>query len=133
MNEKKERSTFSGSIGFVLAAAGSAVGLGNISGCQSVIDQVRLTCRTPTQNRHSVLHMLLHFSPEASAIGGNSVLFVSLGILECINHCHNLPTHVPNRQAEKVCYLINESEGCGDHLSLMFGQLFFIDFRKQIW
>ena len=30
MNEKKERGTFSGSIGFVLAAAGSAVGLGNI-------------------------------------------------------------------------------------------------------
>ena len=30
MNEKRERGTFSGSIGFVLAAAGSAVGLGNI-------------------------------------------------------------------------------------------------------
>ena len=30
MNEKQTRSTFSGSIGFVLAAAGSAVGLGNI-------------------------------------------------------------------------------------------------------
>jgi NSS family neurotransmitter:Na+ symporter len=30
MNKKKQRGTFSGSIGFVLAAAGSAVGLGNI-------------------------------------------------------------------------------------------------------
>ena len=30
MNEQKKRSSFSGSIGFVLAAAGSAVGLGNI-------------------------------------------------------------------------------------------------------
>ena len=30
MSERQERSTFSGSIGFVLAAAGSAVGLGNI-------------------------------------------------------------------------------------------------------
>lgn len=30
MNEKKKRSSFTGSIGFVLAAAGSAVGLGNI-------------------------------------------------------------------------------------------------------
>ena len=30
MNEQKKRSNFSGSIGFVLAAAGSAVGLGNI-------------------------------------------------------------------------------------------------------
>jgi len=30
MNDKKERNSFTGSIGFVLAAAGSAVGLGNI-------------------------------------------------------------------------------------------------------
>ena len=30
MNEKKTRSSFTGSIGFVLAAAGSAVGLGNL-------------------------------------------------------------------------------------------------------
>ena len=30
MAEAKKRSTFSGTIGFVLAAAGSAVGLGNI-------------------------------------------------------------------------------------------------------
>lgn len=30
MNKKKKRSSFTGSIGFVLAAAGSAVGLGNI-------------------------------------------------------------------------------------------------------
>lgn len=30
MNEKKDRSSFSGKLGFVLAAAGSAVGLGNI-------------------------------------------------------------------------------------------------------
>ena len=29
-NEKKERNSFTGSLGFVLAAAGSAVGLGNI-------------------------------------------------------------------------------------------------------
>ena len=30
METKKNRSTFSGKVGFVLAAAGSAVGLGNI-------------------------------------------------------------------------------------------------------
>lgn len=30
MNEEKERSSFSGSLGFIMAAAGSAVGLGNI-------------------------------------------------------------------------------------------------------
>ena len=30
MENKKERSTFGGSLGFILAAAGSAVGLGNI-------------------------------------------------------------------------------------------------------
>ncbi|MBP3749968.1 MAG: sodium-dependent transporter, partial [Prevotella sp.] len=30
MNKSKKRGTFSGSLGFVLAAAGSAVGLGNI-------------------------------------------------------------------------------------------------------
>ena len=30
MKQEKKRNSFSGSIGFVLAAAGSAVGLGNI-------------------------------------------------------------------------------------------------------
>ena len=30
MNEKQSRGSFTGSLGFVLAAAGSAVGLGNI-------------------------------------------------------------------------------------------------------
>ena len=29
-HHKKERSSFSGSVGFVLAAAGSAIGLGNL-------------------------------------------------------------------------------------------------------
>ena len=34
MESKKKRSSFSGQIGFVLAAAGSAVGLGNV--CTSI-------------------------------------------------------------------------------------------------